>query len=299
MVQRLSLEWSSNWQTDLKFAFIMSFLIVPSRLCRRGSYTQLNHLSHICHPFCILGREREFIFPLCFLIWLNMYMGMKVSPPCSARQTWHMTCLAHHSCKTTYTPPNLLQDTTKPIVLALIILSVTTYWGHSLPSPLFWHLCLWCQILSFLPSDLIMTSGSAEALEDFLSTFKSRWRGRWGSVKKIKVTNKMLFFIEDDWLLNAFIGGQCLHILNVGEDMLVWAGLPAGFGGRFRSSANLPECSEMREKLCIHISYNSNHDYSDTLSLNNDCQALDPLFLCICKREQKSIQQPPIQAQSL
>lgn len=81
--------------------------------------------------------------------------------------------------------------------------------------------------------------------------------------------------------------------------MLVWAGLPAGFGGGFRSSASLPECSGMREKLRIHISYNSNRDYSDTLFLNNDCRALDPLFLCICKRVQKSIQQPPIQAQFL
>ena len=60
--------------------------------------------------------------------------------------------------------------------------------------------------------------------------------------------------------------------------MLVWAGLPAGFRGRFRSAANLPESSEMSEKLHIHIPYSSDHDYSDTLSLNNDCLALDPLF---------------------
>lgn len=147
MVQRVTLEWSNNWQTHLKFAFNV-LLNYPLKALQKRLMYSTYHLSHICHPFCILGRKCEFIFPLCFLIWLNRYMGMKFSPLCSARQTWHMTCLAHHSCAITYTPPNLLRNTTKPIVLALIMLSVMMYWAHSLPSPIFCHLCLWCQIFS-------------------------------------------------------------------------------------------------------------------------------------------------------
>lgn len=140
-----------------------------------------------------------FIFRLCFLIWPSGsctcgYEGLSsLFSPTDLTHDLPCSSFMHNRVHPTQSVTKYNQAycivTDNDVVCDDVLRSFSAISSFLTSVSVMWD------ILWFLPSDLIMTSGSTEALEDFLSTFKSRWRGRWGSVEKIKVTKKMLFLL--------------------------------------------------------------------------------------------------------
>lgn len=142
--------------------------------------------------------------------------------------------------------------------------------AYSLPPPPIWNWCLYCWIIS----DSIPVSP--------------------GSIKKkitATATNKTLCQQENNkkiFLPSLVFKMSCFHFFKVG-DLTPYICLPNGLRRR-KCGEMITSGPEWREMLDEHICFS----HSDTLSSDDDSQALDPYIFHVCEGVQLSLQRRPI-----